>query len=183
MIEFDLPEEHPLVKSLEEMLLWLRGSDIESRIVGDASRCDLSDECLQTRIEQNTANHCRMARFQEEDFDFGDVERFSAQVYEDKTGIQNYIQVPVAKTWYPPGEGYLGWHIDRGGDRIYSAFAEGESFFRYRDPVTKKTVTSYDTPGQWTFRIFTFDADNPMWHCVQAKDLRVSIGYRFEVQG
>lgn len=182
MIEFSLPDDHPLVISLEKMMGWLRGSDIESRVVGDASHCDLSLECLQTRIEQNTANYCRMARFtDEDDFDFSDVEHLSAELYEERTGNKSYTLVRVAKTWYPPGEGYLGWHIDRDGDRLYSAFAEGESFFRYRDPDTQEIVTSYDDPG-WNFRIFTFDANNPMWHCVRAKDLRVSVGYRFVLQ-
>jgi len=178
MIEFKLSNDHPLVKSLNKMLVWIKESDIKNNIVGNPDHCDLSEECLIGRITNNTPNYCWMSRFDShEGYDFSDIQKYSALAYEEQTGRKNYILVPVAKTWYPP-KGYLGWHIDQTGGRIYSAYAEGKSFFRYRDPETKEIITTWDTPG-WSFRTFDFDENNPMWHCVGAEDLRISIGYRF----
>jgi hypothetical protein len=181
MIEFDLPEDHPLVINLNKMLLWVRSSDVPDKVVGEQESCGLTEEeTLHERIAAKIANKCLMSRFDDhKDYDFSDIQKHSAKLYEEKMGIKYYATVPVAKTWYPPNGGYLGWHIDLTGDRIYSAWAEGESFFRYRDPETGEVITSWDKPKQWSFRIFTFDEKNPMWHCVYAKDLRVSIGYRF----
>ena len=180
MIEFELPSNHPLIVSLDKMLTWVRKSNVPSRLVGDPNQCVLTEERLNERIEKNVANYCRMARFDShEEFDFSDVQKHSTEIYKEKTGREGFSVIPVAKTRYPPGEGYLGWHIDQTGGRMYSAFAEGKSFFRYRDPDTKEIITSWDKPGQWSFRIFDFDEENPMWHCVKAEDLRVSTGYRF----
>ena len=178
--EFSLPTDHPLIHSLNEMLDWVKGSDVSSWFSGAQRRCDLSAEQLQKRIKGDVPNNCWMKRFDHhEGFNFDKIQKLSAKVYEEQTDITNYLLVPVAKTWYPEGGGYLGWHTDNDGGRLYSAWADGESFFRYRDPITKKIVTSYDKPKQWSFRVFTFDAKNPLWHCVYAKDTRISIGYRF----
>jgi len=180
MIEFELPKEHPLIICLDDMLAWLLASEVPNRIVGQADRRDLSEEKLNDRIENNSANYCRFARFEHADgYDFSDIEKYSIEQYVEKTDRKDFNVIPVAKTLYPAGEGYLGWHIDQHGGRIYSSYAEGKSFFRYRHPETKEIVTSWDKPGQWSFRIFDFDETNPMWHCVGATDARVSIGYRF----
>jgi hypothetical protein len=180
MIEFELSPDHPFVLSLNKMLNWVKTSDVPNKVVGDANNEDLSEERLLDRINNKTPNYCRMSRFDHhKGFDFSVIEKQCAEVYREKTGNEQFSQIPVAKTWYPAQEGYLGWHIDQDGDRFYSAFAEGKSFFRYRDPVGREIITSWDKPGQWTFRIFNFDKNNPTWHCVKAYDLRVSIGYRF----
>jgi hypothetical protein len=97
---------------------------------------------------------------------------------EEETGVKDYIFIEVARTWYSE-DGYLGWHIDRDGGRVYVTWAEDRSFFRYQDLLTKEIVTSGDKPKQWTFRIFTFDAENLLWHCVGAEDVRISVEYRF----
>jgi hypothetical protein len=179
MIEFELPEDHPFIACLNDMLSWLRASEVPNNIVGEPKNCDLSEEKLYDRIENNCANYCRFARFSDQHgYDFTDIQKHSTDIYAEKTGRKDFVVIPVAKTLYPPKEGYLGWHIDREGGRLYSAYAEGKSFFRYRDPETKEIITSWDKPG-WNFRIFDFDGENPMWHCVKAEDLRVSIGYRF----
>ncbi len=178
MIEFELPDEHPLVVALNKMLPWVRSSDVPDKIVGEPDG-DLSEDYLQKRIALEAANKCLMSRFdQHKGYDFSDIQKQSAAIYEEKQGNKDYVLVPVAKTWYPKG-GYIGWHIDQTGDRLYSAYAEGKSFFRYRDPDTKEIITSWDASGKWSFRIFHFDEDNPMWHCVGAEDLRVSVGYKF----
>ena len=179
--EFDLPDDHPLITSLNEMLNWTKISDAADRVSGALEIVDdMSEEALNKRINGETVNKCRMSRFDHnKEFNFDDVQKYSAEVYEEQTGLNDYILYPVAKTVYPAGGGHLGWHIDSEGGRIYSTYTEGESFFRYRDPITKEVITSYDKPNKWTFRIFTFDENNPLWHCVYAKDQRISIGYRF----
>ncbi len=180
MIEFELQNNHPFITCLNDMLVWLRNSDIESKITGMVDRRWLDESHLNDRIENNSANYCRMARFgNNNEYNFDDIQKYSTELYVEKTKRKDFHVIPVAKTWYPPKEGYLGWHIDQKGGRIYSAYAEGKSFFRYRDPISKEIITSWDTPNQWNFRIFDFDEDNPMWHCVGAEDLRISIGYRF----
>jgi len=180
MIEFELPTDHPFVKCLDDMLAWLRTSDVPDRVVGELHKQNLTEAHLIDRIENNSPNYCRMARFENHDgYDHEAIQQYSIEQYVEKTGRKDFHVIPVAKTWYPPKEGYLGWHIDQTGGRIYAAYAEGESFFRYRDPETKEIITSQDKPGQWSFRIFDFDEANPMWHCVGATDLRVSVGYRF----
>jgi hypothetical protein len=180
MIEFELSEDHPFVISLNDMLTWLRTSDVPNRVVGQSDQYDLSEDRLNDRIENNSANYCRFARFADCDgYNFDKIEEWSIKLYKEKTKRDNFHVIPVAKTLYPAKEGYLGWHIDQEGGRIYSAWSDGKSFFRYRDPETKEIITSWDKPNQWNFRIFDFDKENPMWHCVGAEDLRVSIGYRF----
>ena len=162
------------------MLEWVRSSDVPNKIAGEHKDCDLSKECLNKRIEKEFPNKCRMSRFdRHEEYDFGDVQKYSEEVYIEQVGRQDHILVPVAKTWYPEGGGYLGWHLDDDGGRMYSTWADGKSFFRFRNPVTKEIITSYDKPDQWTFRIFTFDEKNPLWHCVYAEDNRISVGFKF----
>ena len=177
MITFELSDDHPLIISLNKMLVWVRSSDIPKRPTG-ISNSDLSEEGLNATIN-GRVSHCYRSKFSNYDYDFSEVERYATDVYEDKTGITEYELMPVSKTYYPENGGYLNWHLDDNGDRLYSTWAYGYSFFRYRDPDTKKIITSLDKPNQWNFRIFTFDAKNPLWHCVYAKDVRVSIGYRF----
>ena len=74
MIEFELPKEHPFVVCLDDMLKWLLASEVPNRIVGQADRRDLSEEKLNDRIENNSANYCRFARFEHDDgYDFSDI--------------------------------------------------------------------------------------------------------------
>ena len=182
MIEFNLAEDCPLIHNLNDMIKWVKNSDVPTKIFGDPTKEDLSEKCLNLRINGNILNTCRISRFdRHEEYDFSIIENQIKTIYEEKTGNKSYEQIPVAKTWYPEKEGYIGWHIDQDGDRLYAAYAYGKSFFRYLDTLTKEIVTSWDTPNQWTFRIFNFDENNPMWHCVKAYDLRISVGYRFVV--
>jgi len=180
MIEFELSDDHLLIINLNRMLSWVRASDVPNKVVGQPENGYLTEEYLQKRINGEVQNKCLMSRFKYHlDHNFSEIQKHSVAVYEEKTQNKSYNLFSVAKTWYPKGGGYIGWHVDEDGDRFYSAYAEGKSFFRYRDPQTKEIITSWDTPGKWNFRIFTFDAENPMWHCVKAEDVRVSVGYRF----
>lgn len=160
------------------MLGWVRSTQIPEIRSGRPDRNDLSSDQLHRRIA-GASNYAWMSRFEQlEEFDCSLIIDHFNEIYRDKTGIMKFHTVSVAKTWYPE-DGYLGWHIDNNGGRLYATWAEGESFFRYQDPFTKEIVTSWDKPKQWTFRIFTFDSKNPLWHCIGAKDIRISVGYRF----
>ena len=173
--EFDLPDNHPFIACLDKMLEWAKTSDVPDKVVGDRDE----DPSVKEEHLRNKANcNCLFSRFDDhKGFDFSEIKKYSIEIYKEQTGEKDFIVIPVAKTWYPSG-GWLGWHIDQEGGRIYSAYAEGKSFFRYEHPETKKVITSWDKPG-WNFRVFTFDKANPMRHCIHAEDLRVSIGYRF----
>jgi hypothetical protein len=177
--EFELPDTHPAFGNLNRMLEWVRSSDVPNQISGQLTGDgDLSEEFLNKVIAKEALHNCRMSRFDHK-YDFSDIQKDAEDIYQEQTGITDYLLVSVAKTWYPANGGHIGWHIDNEGGRLYASWSDGESFFRYRDPVTKEIITSYDKPNQWTFRIFTFDPENPLWHCVYAKDVRVSVGYRF----
>ncbi len=177
MIIFQLPETHPFIQNLNDMIKWVKSSDVPNSISGDPSKEDLTEKGLNDRMNNNSINGCRTARFdRHKGFDFTKIDNNAKEIYEEKTG-NNAEQFPVAKTWYPPN-GYIGWHIDQDGDRLYATFAEGKSFFRYKDSKNE-IITSWDIPNQWIFRLFNFDKNNPMWHCVKAYDLRISVGYRF----
>ena len=80
--------------------------------------------------------------------------------------------------WYPPGS-YMGWHTNSKvpGWRIYVNYAEqeGKSFFRYRDPDTRKIVTLNDK--HWNIRIFRISRDKPLWHAIYSDTHRFSMGY------
>lgn len=178
--EFSLEPTHEFVKELDLMREWIKS--IPKCISGRSDRNDLSEAQLQKR-KDGIANNAWMYRFDHlKSFDHSKIKSIAERVYEEQVGVFRYLTVPVAKTWYPKG-GYLGWHIDNDGGRIYSAWAEGKSYFRYQHPVTKEIITSWDKPKEWSFRIFTFDAKNPLWHCVGAEDMRISVGYRFVHHG
>jgi len=178
--EFDLPNDHPFIANLNKMLEWVRASDVPDKVVGNRDDDPIiRDEHLPKRKSCKIGANCLFSRFDDhKGFNFRDIQKYSTEIYEEQTGEKDCIVIPVAKTWYPSG-GWLGWHIDQEGGRIYSAYAEGKSFFRYQHPETHDIITSWDKPGRWNFRVFTFDKDNPMWHCIYAEDLRVSVGYRF----
>ena len=80
--------------------------------------------------------------------------------------------------WYPPG-GYMGWHTNNRnpGWRFYISYVDkpGNSFFRYRDPISGEVITSYDK--QWNFRLFKVSLDKSLWHAVYSNTHRFSIGY------
>jgi len=80
--------------------------------------------------------------------------------------------------WYPPG-GYMGWHTNsrKPGWRFYITYVDkpGNSFFRYRDPISGEIITIYDK--QWNFRLFKVSLDKPLWHAVYSNTHRFSIGY------
>jgi hypothetical protein len=86
------------------------------------------------------------------------------------------------RTWYPEN-GYMGWHTNSNnkGFRLYCSFARepGKSFFRFRHPITKEIVTSWDKDG-WNFRIFRI-GDELLWHSVYSETDRFSIGYALYV--
>ncbi len=89
------------------------------------------------------------------------------------------VQVNVSgHFWYPPG-GFMGWHTNlrKPGWRMYINYAEesGKSFFRYRDPDTKKIVTCMDQ--EWNFRLFKITLEKPFWHAVYSDTNRFSLGY------
>jgi hypothetical protein len=176
--EFQLPN-HPVISELNKMVEEIRSSTVVDFISGRPDHCYLDHEQLQKRIKDDVDNSAYLRRFNYyENFDYTKIQKYFEEIYQEQVGVSDYLLVPVAKTWYPRG-GYLGWHIDKDGGRLYASWADGKSFFRYQDPFTKKVITSWDKPQQWTFRIFTFDAKNPLWHCVGAEDIRVSVGWRF----
>ena len=180
--EVEIPADHELIGPLDEMIKWVKSSDVlEALLAGRPfDDNDLSDDRLQEKVDNNlrALGDSHTARFDSrKDYDFSEVARCSSAIFEELTGIVKYELRHVAKTWYPKG-GYIGWHTDGDGGRFYSTYAEGKSFFRYMDPETKEVITSWDKPG-WTFRAFYTDEDNPLWHCVGAMDTRISIGYKF----
>jgi hypothetical protein len=93
-------------------------------------------------------------------------------------GTSGLVVGSSGKFWYPSGS-YMGWHTNSGvpGWRVYINYAEeeGESFFRYRDPVTSEITTLMDK--KWNIRIFRITSESPLWHAVYSGTNRFSLGY------
>jgi hypothetical protein len=83
--------------------------------------------------------------------------------------------------FWQPNPGYMGWHtnLDSIGLRLYVAIVteSDKSFFRYKNPITKEIITSYDKAGV-NFRLFLIDKTMPLWHCVLTNTDRISLGFR-----
>ena len=76
----------------------------------------------------------------------------------------------------------MGWHTnaDTAYLRCYITYSEnGDSYFKYYDQLTKKTIVDMDNIG-WTLRYFKISnkIDELLWHCVYSNTLRISLGYR-----
>ena len=81
-----------------------------------------------------------------------------------------------------PKNGYMGWHTNADTPylRCYITYSEnGDSYFKYRDPITNEIVTDKDNLG-WTLRYFKISnkIDELLWHCVYSNTTRISMGYR-----
>ena len=81
-----------------------------------------------------------------------------------------------------PKNGYMGWHTNADTPylRCYITYSEnGDSYFKYRDPITKEIITDKDNLG-WTLRYFKISnkIDELLWHCVYSNTTRISVGYR-----
>ena len=81
-----------------------------------------------------------------------------------------------------PKNGYMGWHTNADTPylRCYITYSEnGDSYFKYRDPITKEIIIDTDNVG-WTVRYFEISnrPDEFLWHCVYSNTNRISIGYR-----
>jgi hypothetical protein len=81
-----------------------------------------------------------------------------------------------------PKNGYMGWHTNADTPylRCYITYSEnGDSYFKYYDQLTKKTIVDMDNIG-WTLRYFKISnkSDELLWHCVYSNTNRISIGYR-----
>ena len=81
-----------------------------------------------------------------------------------------------------PKNGYMGWHTNADTPylRCYITYSEnGDSYFKYRDPITKEIITDKDNLG-WTLRYFKISnkIDELLWHCVYSNTTRISMGYR-----
>jgi len=85
---------------------------------------------------------------------------------------------------YPPS-GYMSWHTnsDDFGHNVLLTWSEnGNGFFRYQDPITKKIVTMQDKPG-WNCKVGYFgkhtEPDKLFWHCCSTDELRISVAWIF----
>ena len=71
---------------------------------------------------------------------------------------------------YPPG-GFIEWHTNiqhSEGWRMYivNVDREGQSFFRYVDPICRELKTIWDFRG--ALHIFHVGKERPFWHCVKS---------------
>jgi hypothetical protein len=110
--------------------------------------------------------------------DVGDI---SSEVLDSiKNKFENYNVKQSGKFWYS-NPGYMGWHtnLDSIGLRIYVAVCDQhkKSFFRYKDPITKEIITSYDNFGI-NIRLFSINKLLPLWHCVYSECERISFGIK-----
>lgn len=84
--------------------------------------------------------------------------------------------------FYYPQKSYMGWHTNADDPylRCYITYSKnGDSYFKYYDQNTKKTVTTYDYTG-WNIRYFKVSnkINELFWHCVYSNTDRISIGFQ-----
>lgn len=82
---------------------------------------------------------------------------------------------------------HMGWHSNhsRSDRRIYCSWAERpkSNFFRYEHPLSGEIVTEWEQPG-WNIKVFTIPPRPArFWHCIGAASLRLSIGFRYSIDG
>ena len=116
---------------------------------------------------------------------YDDLEKDMWQLLRDECNIKGVWRSRRTCTalWYKGPDGFLGWHNNRGtprdADACFISYVEtaGDSFFRYVDIDTGELVTDYDEPG-WYVRSWTWDLEDPFWHCVYSNSNRISIGFQ-----
>jgi|TARA_R110000744_G_scaffold22846_3_gene58197 hypothetical protein len=90
----------------------------------------------------------------------------------------------AVKMYYPKG-GFLGWHNNANapGYNIIMSYTEnGDGYFEYEDPDTKKLVRLQD-PGnsQWTIKVGYFgghdEQDKLFWHTARTNEPRLTLAY------
>jgi hypothetical protein len=81
--------------------------------------------------------------------------------------------------YYPPN-GYIGWHDNHdapGYTVLFNWSRGGDSFYRFRDPITKKMVTIDDRPG-WSCKTGWYGpGDGATFHCAKTNEPRWSIAF------
>jgi hypothetical protein len=96
----------------------------------------------------------------------------------DVRKISDYLNMMSSGNKFYPTGGFLAWHTDDVGTRVYCSYAYGGGcWFRYQDPKTKEIVTLDETIG-WNFKKFTITKDVLLWHCVYAGSERLTFGFK-----
>ncbi len=88
----------------------------------------------------------------------------------------------AVQMYYPKG-GFMDWHNNAncpGYNILFSYNREGDGFFRYQDPITKKIVTMQDPVG-WSAKVGYYgswnEPDKIYWHCAKSNSDRLTFGY------
>ena len=84
---------------------------------------------------------------------------------------------------YYPCEGFMGWHNNwnaSGYNILLSYSKNGNGFFRYRDPLTKKIITMHDRKG-WSCKVGYYgrgrEPDKVYYHCAGTHEPRITLGF------
>jgi hypothetical protein len=117
-------------------------------------------------------------------FDIEESYLIKDQIYITKMLMGRFPKCSISRSgffYYPPGEG-MRWHTNADTPylRCYLNYSQnGDSYFKYYDQETKKTVVDMDFPG-WNIRHFHInnEKDNLFWHSVYSRTHRISVGFR-----
>lgn len=106
---------------------------------------------------------------------FGETEA-GAYFLSNIKSILKYDEYYTAAYW---PKGFISWHTDddvQGYCLMLTWSAEGAGFFKYKDPVTNKTITIEDQPG-WSAKAMSLGNDTtaPVWHCAGGDGSRWTI--------
>lgn len=145
---------------------------LQQKRSGDISLAKMRTEILDAVEDKPTADDDRCM------FDLGRDIGLSVVGLVGKAFPENCVN-PSGHWHYPVG-GFMGWHTnsDAPFERLYLVYSEtGESWFRYRDPVTSEIVSVQDNKG-WNVYNFTTPNDQLFWHCVYSECNRFSFGFR-----
>lgn len=200
MQKVKIPNDSKIIEALEN---WRKGLDLENVLLGThATEHDfehvLDKKTVLNKLSEQYLNEhilsveeecdCHKAEHWHGETNLIDL-GFNSDYHDELNKVFENTQIgnlkylrPSGRFWYP-STGYMGWHNnnDNEGYRLYANWAEEghKSFFRYRDPVTKEIVTSWDKKG-WNFRLFECSEETTTWHCVYSDTNRISVGYWYE---
>ena len=192
MIKFDVPRDNNILKELED---WRKSINFADALLGSES---INNDTYEKHEDKSSILSLLTEEYlnetiipSENKHDIGQVNNINLghnSLHHQKISANFHMNLQIeglefdrisGAFWYPP-TGFMGWHsnADHEAYRMYAAWAEEghKSFFRYRDPNTKKIVTSWDKKG-WNFRLFNCSQEDKPWHCVYSDTNRISLGF------
>lgn len=161
----------------KEREYWL-SEKIKNRCIDDFTKHEgFPDQCVGWGFQHNTVKYITKDERLAEQI---------AQKYNDineKMRTKFMFKTTALFTVYPPG-GFIGWHNNANASAynfIFTWSETGDGWFKYANPVDRKTITIHDTPG-WQCKAGYFGSysDPPeklCYHAASADCMRMTVAF------